>query len=65
MKLRYFVSTSAFVLVAWLGFTFINEVPIQRYPKHDKYTAARPLPAVPELSASGKPLEIFQVSLSH
>jgi hypothetical protein len=65
MKLRYFVSTSALVLAAWLGFTFVNEVPTQRYPKLDKYTTAPRLPAAPELAASGSRLELSQVSLSH
>jgi hypothetical protein len=65
MKLGYFVSSSAVILVGWLGFTFVHDVPAQRYPKHDKYTLAPPQPASPELPATGSQLEISQVSLSH
>ena len=65
MKLRYFVSTSAVILAAWLGFTFVHEVPTQPYPKLDKYKATAPLPIGPELPASDSRLEISQVSLSH
>jgi hypothetical protein len=65
MKLGHFVSSTAVILVGWLGFTFVLDVPTQRYPKLDKYTLAPPLPAAPEFPATGSQLEIFQVSLSH
>ena len=48
MKIRNFVSATAVVLVGWLGATFLNEVPSQRYPKLDHSTAAgrdAPLPS--------------------
>lgn len=65
MKLRHFVSTSAVILAAWLGFTFVHEVPTQPYPKLDKYTARQPVPASTPLPAGDSRLEISQVSLSH
>lgn len=67
MKLRNFVSTSALFLAGWLGFTFIHEVPTQRYPKLDKYTASpRETPDLPakEMLASTLEAEVFQVSIS-
>lgn len=67
MKLRNFVSTSALFLAGWLGFTFIHEVPAQRYPKLDKYTATpREAPDLPskEMVASTPEAEIFHVSVS-
>lgn len=67
MKLRNFVSTSALFLAGWLGFTFINEVPTQLYPKLDKYTATpRETPDLPstEMVANTPEAEIFQVSVS-
>ncbi|MDH4444527.1 MAG: hypothetical protein QE267_05305 [Akkermansiaceae bacterium] len=36
MKAHQFVSVSSVVLAGWLGATFLNEVPAQRYPKLDK-----------------------------
>ncbi len=36
MNIRKFVSGSSVILAAWLGATFLNEVPSQRYPKLDK-----------------------------
>ncbi len=68
MNLRYFISISALILAAWLGFTFVNEVPTQPYPKLDKYAAKSPrTPAVQtaEIAAISPDSENFQVSASH
>jgi hypothetical protein len=35
MNIRQFVSGSSVILAGWLGATFLNEVPAQRYPKLD------------------------------
>ncbi|MGL4398345.1 MAG: hypothetical protein ACRCXD_00630 [Luteolibacter sp.] len=45
MNTRRFVSGSSILLAGWLGATFLNEVPSQRYPKLDKTppTAAIPI----------------------
>jgi hypothetical protein len=40
MNTRRFVSGSSVILAGWLGATFFNEVPSQRYPKLDKKPAA-------------------------
>ena len=68
MKLRQFVTTSAVVLAGWLGFTFVHEVPSQRYPKLQKYTDARPgttTPILAEPVKAGSEAEVFHVSISH
>ncbi len=39
MNIRKFVSGSSVILAAWLGATFLNEVPSQRYPQLDKNPA--------------------------
>jgi hypothetical protein len=39
MNTRCFVSGSSILLAGWLGATFLNEVPSQRYPKLDKKPA--------------------------
>ena len=36
MNTRCFVSGSSVLLAGWLGATFLNDVPSQRYPKLDK-----------------------------
>ena len=41
MNTRRFVSGSSILLAGWLGATFLNEVPSQRYPKLDKNAAHR------------------------
>lgn len=41
MDIRNFVSGSSVILVGWLGATFFNEVPSQRYPKLDKPSQLR------------------------
>ncbi len=68
MKLGQFVSTSSVVLTGWLGFTFVHEVPSQRYPKLRKYTDAQPhmtTPGLAEPLKSGPEAEVFHVSVSH
>ena len=40
MNTRRFVSGSSVILAGWLGATFFNEVPAQRYPKLDKKPVA-------------------------
>jgi hypothetical protein len=40
MNTSSFVSGSSILLAGWLGATFFNEVPAQRYPKLDKATAS-------------------------
>ena len=37
MNLRYFISISALILAAWLGFTFVNEVATPPQPKINKF----------------------------
>jgi hypothetical protein len=47
MNTRRFVSGSSILLAGWLGATFLNEVPSQRYPKLDK----KPATAAVEVAA--------------
>ena len=46
MSTRRFVSGSSVILAGWLGATFLNEVPAQRYPKLDKQAAAETGPGM-------------------
>ncbi len=48
MNTRRFVSGSSVILAGWLGATFLNEVPSQRYPKLDNKPATAATPASPE-----------------
>ena len=43
MNTRCFVSGSSVLLAGWLGATFFNDVPSQRYPKLDKKPATAAL----------------------
>lgn len=43
MNTKRFVSGSSIILAGWLGATFLNEVPSQRYPKLDKESATASL----------------------
>ncbi len=43
MNTRRFVSGSSVLLAGWLGATFLNDVPSQRYPKLDKKPATAAL----------------------
>jgi hypothetical protein len=68
MKLGQFVTTSSVVLAGWLGFTFVHEVPSQRYPKLKKYAEARPQTTRPnptEPLKAAPAAEVFHVSVSH
>ncbi len=44
MNTSRFVSGSSVLLAGWLGATFLNEVPAQRYPKLDKKAETTALP---------------------
>jgi hypothetical protein len=48
MNTRRFVSGSSVILAGWLGATFLNEVPSQRYPKLDKKPATAATTVSPE-----------------
>lgn len=67
MNIRKFVSGSSVVLAGWLGATFLNEVPSQRYPKLDKSTSI----SVPKTEADALMVsatqdnEVLRVSVSH
>jgi hypothetical protein len=51
MSTRRFVTGSSLVLAAWLGATFLHEVPAQRYPKPlEKTAGAKPTAADTEKS---------------
>ena len=54
MNTRRFVSGSSILLAGWLGATFLNDVPSQRYPKLDKKpaTAAVDVKSNPALIAT-------------
>lgn len=39
MSIRNFVSGSSVALAGWLGITFLNDVPSQRYPRLDKMSS--------------------------
>lgn len=67
MKLGQFVTTSSVVLAGWLGFTFVHEVPSQRYPKLRKQAEAMLQRTAPDPAEPMKTLpeeEVFQVSVS-
>jgi hypothetical protein len=48
MNTRRFVSGSSILLAGWLGATFLNEVPSQRYPKLDNTPPTAAIPASQE-----------------
>ncbi len=61
MNTKRFVSGSSIILVGWLGATFLNEVPSQRYPKLDRKPATASLDEniQPELTTgSPNPLQL-------
>ena len=67
MNTQRFVSGSSIILVAWLGATFLNEVPSQRYPKLDKVPATASVSSTekaPVVTTVAK-LPTLQVSASH
>lgn len=55
MNTSRFVCGSSLILAGWLGATFLNEVPSQRYPKLDRSretaTAEKESPALVEVEA--------------
>ncbi|MEO5916599.1 MAG: hypothetical protein ABIS50_20350 [Luteolibacter sp.] len=66
MSTRNFVSGSSIILVGWLGATFLNEVPSQRYPKLDKTpaTVKLDLESMNATATSSEKSPALQVSLS-
>jgi hypothetical protein len=67
MNIRKFVSGSSVVLAGWLGATFLNEVPSQRYPKLDK-SASSSVPKTEAdalMVAAAQDNEVSRVSASH
>jgi hypothetical protein len=56
MNTRCFVSGSSLLLAGWLGATFLNEVPAQRYPKLDQKPAK-----LTALHAASEPCEVAAV----
>lgn len=67
MNIRNFVSGSSVILAAWLGATFLNEVPSQRYPKLDKNPATVKLASDQEKSLAAVEVKSahLPVSVSH
>ena len=67
MNTQRFVSGSSIILVAWLGATFLNEVPSQRYPKLDKTPATAAVGEGAERTVANSELKsaALQVSISH
>ena len=65
MNTRRFVSGSSLILAGWLGATFFNEVPSQRYPRLDRKpaTAASELEGRDEITAA-HPLESLALPFS-
>ena len=66
MNTRRFVSGSSVLLAGWLGATFLNDVPSQRYPKLDKNPATVSLPgdSNPALTATQVKSAVLPVSFS-
>ncbi|MEX1118493.1 MAG: hypothetical protein WEB60_06825 [Terrimicrobiaceae bacterium] len=66
MNIRNFVSGSSVVLAGWLGATFLNEVPSQRYPKLDKdsSTSARPADSDAQMVSAVEENDVLRVSAS-
>jgi hypothetical protein len=66
MNIRNFVSGSSVVLAGWLGATFLNEVPSQRYPKLDKDSSSSALPSDVDahMVSTAEENEIWRVSAS-
>jgi len=40
MNIRSFVGASSALLLAWLGATYLHEIPPERYPKQDRTSAS-------------------------
>jgi hypothetical protein len=62
MSIQRFISGSSIILAAWLGATFLNEVPAQRYPKRVAKKLAtpaqKPLPPQSAISEIHKNLAV-------
>ncbi|MEO8615166.1 MAG: hypothetical protein ABI600_08505 [Luteolibacter sp.] len=67
MSIRNFVSGSSVILAGWLGATFLNEVPAQRYPKLDKTPANTVFAGAHEKALAAAEVEsaVSPDSLSH
>ncbi len=39
MNVSYFIGISSAVLLTWLGFTYFNQVPHDRYPKQGRLSS--------------------------
>lgn len=67
MNIRNFVSGSSVVLAGWLGVTFLNDVPAQRYPRLDK-TSSRTTQVVSKdktLVSMDAKIGVREASVSH
>jgi hypothetical protein len=67
MSTRHFVSGSSVILAGWLGATFLNEVPAQRYPKLDRKpdTASVQIENAPRLLVQDEERDGLPISLAH
>ncbi len=45
MNVRNFIGASSAILLAWLGATYLHEVPSERYPKQDRLSSSDPVDA--------------------
>lgn len=43
MNVRNFIGASSAVLLAWLGATYLHEVPSERYPKQERLSSTAPV----------------------
>lgn len=58
MNVRNFIGASSFVLLSWLGATYLHEVPSERYPQQTKTSltaSANSVAADEELIANIEP----------
>jgi hypothetical protein len=65
MNTRRFVSGSSVILAGWLGATFLNEVPAQRYPKLDKKPATAAMDGATGLLVAEVKPAASPISVSH
>jgi hypothetical protein len=66
MNTKLFVTGSSIILAGWLGATFFNDVPSQRYPKLDRSPATASLNEnfQPDLSPRSGPSHSLPISVS-
>jgi len=57
MNIRKFIGASSFILLAWLGATYLHQVPLERYPKQEK---AGPTASVKTLKMNEKMIAIAE-----